>query len=117
MSKRLNLFSPGTSAGRLIRHVAFWGILLRLLVMPIACHYDLLSYYWAAHEVVYHGQVPLTDVLNGNLYLFFPTAYLNIAWLWLIRPLLGAHDPWTADWFPGGDVPEGQIERFPFFYR
>jgi len=104
MRLRSHLFAPGTPAGGLVRRVAFWGILLRLFVMPLACHYDLLSYYWAAHEVVYHGQVPLAGQAIGAVYSLAPTAWLNVAWLWLIRPLLGAADPWTHDWFPAGDV-------------
>ena len=91
-------------ATRFLRRVEFWGLLLRLLLMPIACHYDLLSYYWAAHEVVFHHRSPFEGHLMGQLYFCFPTAYLNVAWLWLIKPLLGPGDPWSHDWFPGGDV-------------
>lgn len=84
--------------------LACWGILLRFLLMPIACHYDLLSYYFFAHEVVFHERTPLEGQLIGQLYLFLPTAHLNMAWLWLIKPLLGSGDLWAHNWFPGGDV-------------
>ncbi len=89
---------------RVLRRPECWGLLLRFLVMPIACHYDLLSYYWAAHEVVYHHHVPFAGQTFGALYQIFPTAWLNVAWLWLIKPLLGSRDPWTDNWFPSGDV-------------
>lgn len=98
------IFALAAFGGHLVRRAPFWGILLRLLLMPIACHYDLLSYYGLAHHVVYHHSGPLPGQLVGELYFMFPTAYLNIAWLWLIRPLLGVKDLWSHDWYPGGDV-------------
>ncbi len=84
--------SPLKAATRLLQRAECWGLLLRVVLMPVGACWDLYSNYWISHQWVYHGTIPLQQY-GGYLFLW-PIFHLHSAWLWLIRPLLGSGDIW-----------------------
>ncbi len=74
------------------------GILVRFIFMVSSCHFDLLSYYWYAHFLPYHGGFP-SDLFSG-IGSFIPGIFIHSLWLFVIRPLLnGGIDFWPHAWF------------------
>jgi len=76
-----------------------YGLLLRLLLMPLGAFWDLYAYYWLGHQWVYHGAVPAS--WYGGYMRFWPPFYLHAGWLWLIKPFFGSGDPWGEALRPG----------------
>lgn len=79
-----------------------YGVLLRLLLMPIGACWDLFGYYWLSHQWAYHGVIP-HDQYGGFLHLW-PPFHLHAGWLWLIKPLLGPGDPWGEGLMPSASL-------------
>ncbi len=70
-----NLFKAERATWR----VLLAGLLIRLLLMPITAHSDLMHIYWGSHLIAYHQRLP---GFQGLL------RYLHAGYLWLITPLL-----------------------------
>jgi len=61
------------------------GLLIRLSLMPIIIHGDLLKIYWRASLIAYHGK---PGVGSGQLFIH----YLHVLFLWVFKPLMPHFD-------------------------
>lgn len=94
--KRRLLPAPLRDA-RLRRPLLGWlgvGLAVRLAVMPVAFHGDLLAVYWRAHLIAYEGELFASYLVNMGAH------YVHAASLRILAPLLPSADAvWTQPWW------------------
>ncbi len=90
------------------------GVLLRLIFMVSSCHFDLLSYYWYAHLLVYQKSIDV-NLFQGTAF-FRPLVYFQALWLFIIKGLINnGISPWPQEWFNAGQYNLVNIESWKYF--
>lgn len=70
------------------------GLAVRVVLMPLAFHADLLAVYWRAHLIAYKGELFSSYLVNMGAH------YVHAASLRLLDPLLPAPEAvWTQPWW------------------
>lgn len=90
------------------------GFFLRIILMLSSGHFDLLSNYYFAHQIVYHGDSfhrPARTI--GYL---SPAYNIHSIWLFSVRGLINhGKDPWLEQWAPKDGTDSNNIEAWRYF--
>lgn len=82
---------------RLRRPLLGWlgvGLAVRVAIMPVAFHSDLLAVYWRAHLIAYEGELFAAHLVNMGAH------YVHAASLRLLAPVLPPPEAvWTEPWW------------------
>ncbi|MBI2567340.1 MAG: hypothetical protein HYV63_09945 [Candidatus Schekmanbacteria bacterium] len=104
----------GEATGRRLRRLLLGALVIRVLLLPLFTHLDLLTEYWVAHIRAFDGRFPFE--VMGGIFPFSLTHYWHVASLWLVSPLLpDPHELFRHPWGEADSPGMTTLEDWRFF--